>query len=189
MDVLIAAKAFYRYAQEASATTAVSANYDQLLGLSNKLSATNPPTLLDQNIRSALIATLQQEVDKMELQEQYPITRPESKSAVRNLFNVVKEFHYNLVKKTANSLLISNMQKVRNEWSNYRRSYLSDQFISQLELDKGKAPPERQTDFDKRILFWKALIQQIEETITDLEKLLKDQQTGNPNVPVQPTPV
>jgi len=159
------------------------------MGFSNKLADPNPVANPDENIDTALIATLQQEVDNMEEQERFPITRPESKAAVRTLYNYVKQFHFDLTKKADINLLISEFQKVRNAWDDYRRSYLSEQFLNELELAKSEALPENQPEFDKRLLFWRAFIKEIEDTITNIEKLLRDQLVGNEETPLEPTPV
>lgn len=185
MDVLTAATIFCKYAQDPNADTA----YGQLLGLSNKLADPNPVQNPDQNIDTALISTLEQEVNNMEEQEKFPITRPESKSAVRTLYNTVKQFHSNLTKKAELNTLVSDFQKVRNEWDNYRRSYLSEQFVNDLELSKSEAAPENVQDFTLRIEFWRAFIHEADDTILNIEQMLKDQLSGNAETPLEPTPV
>jgi hypothetical protein len=187
MDVLKAATIFcahIKYAQDEGDTT-----YTRLMGFSNKLSDPHPVVNPSENIDTALIATLEQEVNDMEEQERFPITRPESKAAVRNLYNDVKQFHFDLVKKADINLLISEFQKVRNGWDAYRRSYLSEQFLNELELAKGEALPENKAEFDKRLMFWRAFIKETEDTISNIEKLLKDQLAGNQETPLEPTPV
>lgn len=171
----------------------------QLIGLSNKLS--NPvPAPADQTIDTALISTLQREVDQTDYQERFPITRPESKSAVRVLYNAVKQFHVNLTKpvtgtptvqenKTKTGNLIADFQRVINEWSNYKRSYLNESFLTELESAKSTADPSQTQAFNNRLLLWRRIIKQIDETISNIDKILKDQLTGNPDVPLEATPV
>lgn len=195
MDVLRAAKLFWKYAQETGVKS-------QLIGLSNKLANPIPVASPDQSIDTSLISTLQQEVNQMDEQERFPISRSESKSAVRNLYNAVKLFHSNLVKPstattvptkeqniTKTNNLISDFQRVRNEWDNYRRSYLSEYFLNELQLAKSETDVSQQQEFENRFQFWKAFIKATEETITAIEKLLKDQLTGNPETPLEATPV
>lgn len=193
--VLRVATAFCKCAQDANAGP-----MDQLVGLSNKLSDPNAVANPDKTIDSALISTLQQEVDQMEEQERFPITRPESKSAVRNLYNSVKQFHTNLIKDSSNVLtteenrarmngLISDFQNVINQWEQYKRSYLGNDFLNELQLAKSEATSELQQEFEDRYQFWKELIDQIDGTIELIDKILKDQLTGNPEEPLEPTPV
>jgi hypothetical protein len=192
--ILRAATIFYIFAQDTGPM-------DQLIGLSNKLANPTPVPNPDKTIDSSLISTLQQEVDQMETQDRFPITRAESKSAVRNLYNAVKQFHSNLVRDTGGVVLTTDenrtrmnglnndFQNVINQWDQYKRSYLSNDFLNELQLAKSEANPEQQQEFEKRYQFWKELIDQVDGTIGQIDKLLKDQLTGNPETPLEPTPV
>lgn len=193
--VLRVATTFWKCAQDANA-----GSMDQLVGLSNKLTDPNAVANPDKTIDSALLSTLQQEVDQMEEQERFPITRPESESAVRNLYNAAKQFHTNLTNDSSNVLgveenrtrmngLNADFQNVINQWEQYRRSYLSEDFLNELQLAKSEATPEVQQEFEDRHQFWQALISQIDGTIEQIDKILKDQLTGNPEEPLEPTPV
>lgn len=193
--VLRVATAFWKCAQDANAGA-----MDQLVGLSNKLTDPNAVQNPDKTIDSALISTLQQEVDQMDEQERFPITRPESKSAVRNLYNAAKQFHNNLTKDSSNVLTVeenrtrmnglnADFQNVINQWEQYRRSYLGEDFLNELQLAKSEATPELQQEFEDRYQFWQALINQIDGTIEQIDKIIKDQLTGNPEDPLEPTPV
>ena len=192
LKLLEKATIFRKYAQDPDPKA-------QLIGLSNKLS--NPvPAPADQTIDTALISTLQREVDQTDYQERFPITRPESKSAVRVLYNAVKQFHVNLTKpvtgtptpqenQTKTGNLIADFQRVINEWSNYKRSYLNESFLNELEAAKSTADPSQTQAFNNRLLFWRRIIKQTDETISSIDKILKDQLTGNPDVPLEATPV
>jgi hypothetical protein len=201
MDVLTAATIYYRcvYAQAQDSKA-------QLIELAQMLANPTPIQNPDaNNIRTAFMSTLQQEVNNMELQDSYPITRPESKSEVRSMYNLVKTFYENLTKPTDQTLqldsaqkksqisnLMSDFQKVVNAWSDYSSKYF-DGLIDQLNMDKSKADQTQQQDFQNRILFWQALTQRTSKTIQDIQSLLNDQLVGNPNnplqTPLQATPV
>lgn len=198
--VLKAATLYYNWVRYAQDSTK-----DDLVKLSLKLAMERPITDPNEtNIdtdNGGLIMTLKQEVDDMEEQERFPITRPESKSAVNTLWNNVKQFHFNLVRPPATEVetqeqkraktngLVSNFQKVINEWNNYRRSYLNDDFMNELQLAKGEVDATQQPEFDERIRFWNEFIQLTDAVIEQIDAMLKDQLTGNPETPLEPTPV
>jgi len=212
MDVLTAATIFFKCAQDPGTgitdPAAAKNPKAKIIALSNMLANPNPIANPDAtNIRTAYISTLQQEVLKMTEQDTYPISRPESKSAVKVLYNQVKAFHTNLTKPIPQTLqqtsdqqrtqvnsLISDFQRVVNAWGNYSSRYLSDDFFGRLQLDKSSADQTTQQDFTNRILFWKELVKRINETVVNINKMLKDMLVGNPNnplatTPLQPTPV
>lgn len=187
MDVFSASRIFYKNAQDSSAALE---RLEQLTAFSNKLNAPNGiqnPTA--ETIDTSLLATLVQEVDNMEEQERFPITRPESKAAAKAMYDISKRFHMMLTNKEDVNALISQFQNVRNAWDNYRRSYLSEQFLNDLQLAKSEASSENQPEFDIRWNFWKELIDQMEGTISGIEKILKDWLTGSPDVALEPEPV
>lgn len=176
---------YYKKAQESASLEA----WDTILGLSNKLADPNPVLVPTPEIDQALIATLVQEVNKMEEQERFPITRPESKSGARNLQNLIRPYYFNLVNLKDVNISIPDLQKFRNEWDQYKRSYLNEQFFNELQLAKSEVPQEQQQEFEKRWLFWTKFTKQIEDTLSNLEVMLKDRQVGSGDVAAQPTPV
>ena len=209
MDTLTAATIFYKYAQVAA--EGVSPSQTQLLGFSNKLNDPNPHTP-DRTIDTALLATLKQEVDKMDPDTQdpenkYPITRAESKAAANVLQGAGHQFHIDLTKAAGIDILGSDIAKLRSEWDNYHRTYLSEQFLNNIQSDRskavekakaaeeaaaqnqipyrGKTSAETDREFQERWMFWKEIIEQIEGTISNIEQLIKDQQTGNAEVPLE----
>lgn len=185
-----------RYAQDAGP-------YDQLKKLSQKLAMerpiTNPNETNIDTDNGGLIATLKQEVDQMEEQERFPITRPESKSDVNTMTNLVRQFDFHFKnpateetqeeKQAKTNRMIADFQKVVNQWNNYRRSYLNDAFLSEMQLAKSEVDPTQQREFDDRIRFWTEFIQVTDSVIEQIDALLQDQLTGNPETPLEPTPV
>jgi|SRR5690606_16741323 len=176
---------YYKLAQNSANLQA----WETILGLSNKLADPNGVANPTPQIDQALIATLVQEVDKMEEQERFPITRPESKSGVRNLQNDVRQYYFNLTNQKDMNVSIPDLQKVRNSWDNYKRSYLNENFFNELQLAKSEVPQEQQQKFEDRWLFWTKFTQQIEDTISNLEMMLKDRLVGSDDVAAQPEPV
>lgn len=176
---------YYKKAQESASLEA----WNTILGLSNKLADPNPVQVPTPEIDQALIATLVQEVTKMEEQERFPITRPESKSGVRNLQNDVRQYYFNIVNQKDMNVSIPDLQKVRNEWNNYTRSYLNEQFFNELQLAKAEVPQDHQQEFENRWQFWTHFKKEIEDTISNLEVMLKDRQVGSKDVAAQPEPV
>lgn len=176
--------------------------YDQLKKLSQKLAMERPianpnETNIDTD-NGGLIATLKQEVDNMDEQERFPITRPESKSAVNTLINLVKKFDLHLKTQPKDetkesrlariNTMIGDFQKVINEWNNYRRSYLSNDFLNEMQLAKSEASPEQQQGFDNRIRLWTKFVQLTDSVIEQINTLLK-QQLSNPSSSSETTPV
>lgn len=204
MDVLTAATIFYNYTKFAQ--TQQDYSKSKLIELATTLADPNAIQNPNANtIRTALISTLVQEVNNTTPRETYPITRPESKTDVRNLYGLVKVFYTNLTKSTDQTVqlssaqmktkltnLISDFQKVSNAWQGYSSKYL-DGMIDQLTMDKAKAGQNQQQDYQNRILFWKEIIKRISETISNIQAELTKQLSGNPNnpeqSPLQSTPV
>lgn len=176
---------YYKQAQESAGTQA----WETILGLSNKLADPNAVPNPTPQIDQALVATLLQEVDLMDYQERFPITRPESKSGVRNLQNLVRQYYHNIVNQKDMNISIPDLQNVRNQWDNFKRSYLNEDLFNELQAAKSEVPQSEQQEFENRWNFWKELSDQIEETISNLEIMLKDRQTGSEDVAAQPEPI
>lgn len=187
LKVLKAATIFYKCAQEADAN---SANAD-LIGWANKLTDPNAVTEPDKtNIDTALLSTLRNEVQDMETQDRYPISRPESKAAAANLFEFGKVFRENLdnaatTESITPDTLNIDIQKLMNAWNQYKTSYLSEDFLNELELAKNEQPTEMQQDWSDRKDFWKEIREQIDVSLSELNALIQDQLTGNAEVPLE----
>jgi hypothetical protein len=165
MKVLQAATIYLswvRYAQDTTTTTTSTSTDDavkQLNELATKLFIQRPtqnPT--KDNLRNpmeGLFATLYQEVDKTDYREEYPISRPESKSAVIIMVNDGRQFYYDLANSEDLDTLISEFQKIINEWTSFKTSYLNDSMFTQMEEDKSNASSDLADDWETRRLFWK----------------------------------
>jgi hypothetical protein len=199
MKVLQAATIYLswvRYAQDTTTTTTSTSTDDaikQLNELATKLFIQRPtqkPT--KDNLRNpmeGLFATLYQEVDKMDYREEYPISRPESKSAVRTMVNDGRKFYIDLANSIDVSTLLSEFQKVINEWTSFKTSYLNDSMFNQMEQDKSAASADTADDWETRRLFWKQILNIIDSVMTQVYNMLKDQSTGNSETPLESEPI
>jgi hypothetical protein len=200
MDVLTAATIYWRcvFAQESA--------QQQMLEIAGKLCGEKPaqPTnpgdstsyLKREDLRDpeeGLIATLYSEVDRQEYQEDFPVTRPESKNAARNLVNAGREFYVNLTKLAEANELNTLFQKIVNEWNSYKQTYLSGDFFGRMNTEKSTAQQSGDSDavskWDDRYYFWQDLVEMIDDQITKIDKLIKDQLSGNSDTPLQVEPV
>lgn len=200
MDVLTACTIYWKcvYAQEST--------QQQIMELAGKLCGEKPaqPTnpgdpdsyLTREDLRDpneGLLATLYSEVDRQEYQEDFPITRPESKNAARNLVNAGREFYVNLTKLADVNQLNTIFQDIINQWNSYKQTYLSGDFFGQMNASKSEAQQTGNADavrkWEERRLFWKELVDMIDESIMKIEQLINDQLSGNANTPLQIEPV
>lgn len=191
LKVLQAATIYYgwaRYAQDT--TTTATTNLNQL---ATKLCSQKPtanPTKDNLKVpNEGLISTLQQEVNAMDLRDEYPISRPEAKAAVRNMVNDCRQFYVDLANTKEINTLTSEFQKIINAWTQFKTSYLSGDFLNQLELDSSKASDDKKDDWQQRLLFWREFIQITDATISQIEKLLKDIATGNSDTELEAEPL
>lgn len=199
MKVLQAATIYLswvRYAQDTTTTTTSTSTDDavkQLNELATKLFIQRPtqnPT--KDNLRNpmeGLFATLYQEVDKMDYREEYSISRPESKSAVRTMVNDGRKFYIDLANHVAINILLSEFQKIINEWTSFKTSYLNNAMFTQMEQDKSAASSETAGDWETRKLFWKEILNMIDSVMTQVDKMLKDQSTGNSETQLESEPI
>lgn len=196
MKVLKAATIYLnwvRYAQNTSTSISTNNSIKQLNELATKLFIQKPiqnPT--KDNLRNpmqGLFATLYQEVEGMDYREEYPISRPESKAAVRNMVNDGRKFYMDLSNSIELNTLISEFQKIMNEWTSFKTSYLNGDMFNQMEQDKSKATSETSADWEKRRLFWKEILEMIDSIMSQVFNMLKDQSSGNEETPLEAKPV
>jgi hypothetical protein len=126
------------------------------------------------NPTEGLIATLYQEVDSMDYREEYPISRPESKNAVRTIVNDGRRFYTDLANSSDIDTLISEFQKIQNDWVSFKNSYLNGDFFNQLEIDKGNASSDKADEWENRKLFWKEILELIDSTMSQVDKVDRD---------------
>jgi hypothetical protein len=200
MDILTAATIYLRcvYAQESA--------QKQMMELAGKLCGEKPaqpansgdPTsyLKRENLRDpkkGLLATLYSEVNRQEYQEDFPITRPESKNAARNLVNAGREFYVNLIKLADANVLNSMFQKIINQWNAYKQAYLSGDLFGRMTTEKSTAQQAGDSDavkkWDDRYYFWQDFVEMIDDQVTKIGQLIKDQLSGNSETPLQVEPV
>lgn len=194
MKVLQAATIYLswvRYAQDTTGTESTAVK--QLNELATKLFIQKPtqnPT--KDNLRNpmeGLFATLYQEVDGMDYREEYPISRPESKSAVRTMVNDGRKFYVDLANSVDVNTLITEFQKVINEWTSFKTSYLNGDMFNQMEQDKSAASSDTADDWEKRRLFWKEILEMIDAVMSQVYNMLKDQSTGNTETQLEAEPI
>ena len=194
MKVLQAATIYLswvRYAQNTTGTESTAVK--QLNELATKLFIQKPtqnPT--KDNLRNpmeGLFATLYQEVNDMDYREEYPISRPESKNAVRTIVNDGRKFYVDLANSVDVNTLITEFQKVINEWTSFKTSYLNGDMFNQMEQDKSAASSDIADDWEKRRLFWKEILEMIDAVIIQVYNMLKDQSTGNTETQLEAEPI
>ncbi len=196
MKVLQAATIYLgwvRHAQETITSSTDSIAVKQLKELATKLFIQKPtqnPTKDNlKNPMEGLFVTLYQEVDGMDYREEYPISRPESKSAVRTMVNDGRKFYFDLAKSVDVNTLISDFQKVINDWESFKTSYLNNDMLNQMEQDKSAASSDTANDWENRRLFWKEIIEMIDYSMNQVNKMLKDQTTGNEETQLEAEPI
>jgi hypothetical protein len=194
MKVLQAATIYLswvRYAQDTTGTESTAVK--QLNELATKLFIQKPtqnPT--KDNLRNpmeGLFATLYQEVNDMDYREEYPISRPESKNAVRTMVNDGRKFYVDLANSVDVNTLITEFQKVINEWTSFKTSYLNGDMFNQMEQDKSAASSDTADDWEKRRLFWKEILEMIDAVMSQVYNMLKDQSTGNTETQLEAEPI
>lgn len=194
MKVLQAATIYLRWVRYAQDTTGTeSTAIKQLNELATKLFIQKPtqnPT--KDNLRNpmeGLFATLYQEVNDMDYREEYPISRPESKNAVRTMINDGRKFYIDLANLVDVNTLITEFQKVINEWISFKTSYLNGDMFNQMEQDKSAASSDTADDWEKRRLFWKEILEMIDAVMSQVHNMLKDQSTGNIETQLEAKPI
>lgn len=196
LKVLQAATLYYhwvRYAQDITTTGLESDAVKELNELATKLFSQKPianPTKDNLKVpNEGLIATLFQEVNAMELRDNYPISRPEAKAAVRTMVNDGRQFYTDLSNSEDIDTLISEFQKIINEWTSFKTSYLSGDFLNQMELDGNSVGDDLKDDYQQRLMFWKEFIQITDATISQVYQMLQDQATGNSETELEAEPL
>ena len=171
MDVLMAATVFLKQAQDPLVPKTMGGS-PQLKIFADILANPTPSDTLS----TGLMATLDQKVNRMTENTAWPISSAESKNAVRNMFNAIKQFYTNLQTNKDNNTLVSSFQPVIAQWDSYKNTYYTAAFLNAL------APNQTQYQF------WTKLKQKLDEAISSIARLLKDAQTGvkTPELPITP---
>lgn len=158
-----------KYLQDKYLVKFAQENYPKIKTFADILAAPYPRD----DLRSGLIATLDQKVSAMAQTPQYPITTQPSKTALRTLYNSVKLFYTNFQSQKDINLLITSFQQVQPQWEGYKSQFLTETFINAF--------------FDNPTLytFWSKLKQRIDDTIGSIDVLLKKTQAGETTQAVQ----
>jgi hypothetical protein len=190
MDVLTATTIYWKcvFAQENIQL--------QILELAKKLCNDNPAKSVNpesylkredlKNPNQGLLATLYSEVDRQEYQENFPITRPESKNAARNLLNAGREFYINIANLSDQNKLNISLQNIINQWNSYKQTYLSGDFFGKINAEKSNFQnPESYKKWDDRYYFWQDIVDMIDKSILKINDITKEYLSGNSNNPFQ----
>lgn len=157
MDLLIASNIFYKYAQTVK-------TLDLLKKTSNILAA----PYINQNLQSGLIATLENRIKMFPIDPALPISRQDSKDAMRNLYNAIKIYYNSLVTNQEITDTINKFEDVKKQWDNYIKTYFTNEFILSLSSKN-----------QKTYLWWSKLRQKIIDGISSIDKLLIQANTEN----------
>lgn len=158
-----------KYLQDKYLAKFAQENYPKIKTFADILAAPYPRD----DLRSGLIATLDQKVQAFAENPQYPISTQPSKTALRTLYNGIKLFYTNFQSQKDIDTLITSFQPVISQWGNYKSQFLTDAFINSFSGNS------------TLYTFWKKLKQRIDDSIGSIDSLLKKTKAGETAQEVQ----
>ena len=158
-----------KYLQDKYLAKFAQENYPKIKTFADILAAPYPRD----DLRSGLIATLDQKVQAFAENPQYPISTQPSKTALRTLYNGIKLFYTNFQSQKDIDTLITSFQPVISQWGNYKSQFLTETFINSFSGNS------------TLYTFWSKLKQRIDDTIGSIDVLLKKTQAGETAQAVQ----